>query len=454
MELEAEGLAGAAFAAIDAAVEQARQQRAEIAAVAVTTFWHSLLGLDAEGQPSTPVFGWGDTRASEEAIRLAGEVDGEALHRRTGCFLNPSYPLVKLVWLRRSHPGAFARRGSWVSFPEFLEERLFGARRCSLSMASGSGLLDVHRLEWDPEALAIAGISAEQLSPLVDANEAMHGLLPEFARRWPELAEVPWFPALGDGACANAGSGAVGVERQGLTVGTSAAVRTLWVPAGPVRVPADLWCYRLDRRRWVAGGALSNGGNVVAWLRRTLRLPDPAVLEARLVAMEADAHGLTVLPFLLGERGPGWRREQTASVLGLHEGTTPEEMLRAWMEAVAYRIARLAERLEETAGVAREVIASGGALHASQAWTRIIADALGRPVRLPEESEDTSRGAALVALESLGVLPELTARASQEGTLLAPRPAAHERHRAAMERQQRLLDAEEGWLAAPPPVDH
>jgi gluconokinase len=453
MECDAELLFTETVAAVDAALTQVREERLEVVAVAVTTFWHSLLGIGPDGAAATPVYGWGDTRAADVALRLRDEVDEDALHRRTGCFLHPSYPLVKLAWLRRADPGAFARRGSWVSYPEHLEERLFGARRCSISMASGSGLLDVHHTGWDEEALSIAGVTATQLSPLVDADEPIAGLRAEFAARWPELASIPWFPALGDGVCANAGSGAVGVERPGLTVGTSAAVRTLWEPSGAVAVPEDLWCYRLDRRRWVAGGALSNGGNAVAWLRRTLRLPEADPLEARLATMQADGHGLTVLPFLLGERGPGWRRERTASAIGITEATTPEEILQAWMEAVTYRIARVARRLEETVGEAREVLASGGALHASPAWTQIISDTLDRPVLLPIESEDTSRGAALIALESMGLRPGLRAQATSEGVRFLPRAQAHARHRAAMRRQQRLLDSEAEWTSAAPAVE-
>jgi gluconokinase len=169
--------------------------------------------------------------------------------------------------------------------------------------------------------------------------------------------------------------------------------------------------------------------------------------------MEADAHGLTVLPFLLGERGPGWRRERTASAVGITEATTPEEILQAWMEGVTYRIARVARRLEETVGEAREVVASGGALHASPAWTQIIADTLDRPVVLPVESEDTSRGAALIALESLGLLPDLRTRATGEGVRFLPRAEAHARHRAAMRRQQQLLDDEAAWTASSPAAE-
>lgn len=445
MECEADRLLAEVEQVLDAAVAKARAERLEIVAVAIAAFWHSLMGLDRSGMPSTPVFGWGDTRASDTAISLRAQVEERAIHERTGCFLHPSYPLVRLVWLRSHDPDAFARTAAWVSFPEYLEERLLGVRRCSISMASGSGLLDVHRCDWDERAAEVAGIDPRQLSPLVDAHEAASGLRPEYAQRWPELAHIPWFPALGDGACANAGSGAVGTERFGVTVGTSAAVRALWQPGGRVSIPEALWCYRLDRRWWVAGGALSNGGNALDYLRRTLRVGTTAESDPRVGVLPPDGHGLTVLPFLRGERGPGWQMEREGVMVGMSDATRPEEILRAWMEAVAYRIARVAERLEEVGGPVREVVASGGALYSSPAWTQILADVLNRPVVLTGEREDTSRGAALMALRSLGLIEGLRELAPPVARRLEPDPDRHAVYCEAAARQQRLLEVLATW---------
>jgi gluconokinase len=450
METDAEALVARTASMIDAALLAARSAGTPIVGVALATFWHSLLGLDAAGEPVTPVYGWGDSRARPDALRLLEAADQGEYHARTGCYFHPSYPMVKLAWLRRVAPGVFGRAASWVSFPEYLELRLAGRRRCSYSMASGSGLLDVHRLEWDAGALELAGIPASCLSPLVDTEPA-RGLRPELAVRWPELASVPWFPALGDGACANVGSGAVGVERPGVTIGTSAALRLLWEPAGALRVPEELWCYRLDAARCVVGGALSNGGNAVAFLRRMLRLPPEQQWEARVGAMPPDSHGLTVLPFLMSERGPGWLSETRSALLGATLDTTPEQVLRAWMEAVAYRVGAIYARLSDVAGGAAEVIASGGALNASELWGQMLADVLDRPVALTVEPEATARGAALVALERLGTIPDVAAPPVEVAVRYQPDEERHARYAAAALRQETLLDRLAPWTRAAPP---
>jgi gluconokinase len=439
MECDAETLLAGVVEVLDGAVETARASGYRIAAVGIAAFWHSILGVGEDGKPLTPVYGWGDTRGIEEAVRLGGEVDEGELHARTGCFLRPNYPTVRLSWLRATDPAAFAAVARWISFPEYVDAELLGERRVSLSIASGSGFLDVHRLEWDGEALSMAGVRAAQLSPLVDTDAAARGVRPDLAARWPELSGVPWYPAIGDGAAANLGSGAFGKDRVGLSIGTSCAVRLLWEPDGPVPVPRDLWCYRLDARCWVSGAALSNGGNAVAFLRDLLHLPED--WEARVRAMEPDSHGLTILPFLLGERGPGWRRETRSAILGATAATTPEELMRAWLEAIAYRIARVNDELHRSLGGEGVVLATGGALDASPVWAQILADAMNRPVALVAAREATARGAALVVLERIGWRAGLREAEPEVAARFDPDPARHERYRAGAVRQQSLLEA-------------
>jgi len=171
MEADAGALVTSALRALDHAVEAARTARVEVAAVALDTFWHGVMGVGADGRPVTPLYAWGDTRARGDSARLADRVDPAAAHARTGCFIHESYPAAKLVWLRRVAGDTFSRAAGWLSIGEHLGDRLFGVRRTSLSMASATGLLDVRRCAWDDELLAAAGLTAEHLPELSD--EAM-----------------------------------------------------------------------------------------------------------------------------------------------------------------------------------------------------------------------------------------------------------------------------------------
>lgn len=408
----------------------------DVAAIGIATFWHGLLGFDAAGHARTPIYMWADTRSAPDALLLREALDAAALHARTGCHVHASYWPARLRWLFRERAGEVARIARWGSFGEYLELNLFGEAATSVSMASGTGLFDQEGLGWDVEALAASELEPSRLFPLCDRREGRRGLRPEWSRRWPGLRSAVWFPAVGDGAASNIGSGCVDPGRLALNVGTSAALRV--ITTAPAPAPAGLWRYRLDRRLMVMGGALSEGGNVHEWCREVLRLPDDVETERALAAELPDVHGLTVLPFVAGERAPGWRGDRRATIAGLGLETTALHIARAALEAVALRLALVYGLLRPHAAGEHLIVASGGALAGSRAWAQIIADALGHPIVLAGDPEMTSRGAALLALEALGRLPDLAALPVPPGERLHPDPARHARLRQALERQRRL----------------
>jgi gluconokinase len=427
-------LLDAAAACLDAVVRAARHD--DVQAVGITAFWHGLLGFDAGHRPVTPLLTWADSRSVREADLLRDALDEDALHARTGCHLHTSYWPAKLRWLARERPADVRRIDRWGSIGEHLELAFFGEAATSLSMASGTGLLDQETLGWDVEALAAAGIDRARLFPLVSPSDGRRGLRAPWAGRWPALRSVPWFPAIGDGAASNLGSDCTDPGRIALNVGTSAALRV--VTDADTSPPRGLWRYRLDRRRSVLGGATSEGGNVYAWCRQVLQLPDEDAVERALAERAPDVHGLTVLPFLAGERAPGWRGDRRAAIAGLSLDTTALDIAHAALEAVALRLTLVYALLAPRASSDHIVVASGGAISRSRAWTQMLADALGRPVHASPEREATSRGAALLALESLGALADVRTVQAPLGEVFTPEAARHARYAAALERHRRL----------------
>lgn len=375
---------------------------ADVLAVAFCTFWHSTVGVDANGAPQTPVLLWSDRRAARQVSDLRDALDAAAYTERAGCPLHTSYLPGRLVWLAETRPDIFSRCTRFVSPGEYLYGRLFGADRVaqSWSMASGTGLWNAHGETWDGETLAlIPGLTPAHFAPVSD--EPVSGLLSPYREELPRLANIPWYPALGDGACSNLGAGGVTPDRIALMIGTSGAMRVAVPGATPPTVPAGLWRYRADRERFLVGGALSNGGNVWSWLTETMQLPATGADEM-IAAMPPDEHGLTVLPFLCGERAPLWRDDLTGAILGLTQATTPLQIARAAFEAVGYRFAAIRERLRAVVPYA-EIIGTGGGLLRSTSSGQILADVLGEPITLSGEPEGSSRGAALWVREKLGM---------------------------------------------------
>jgi gluconokinase len=438
--LEARCLYAAVEAVLDELHRKAGERLRRAAAVGVSCFFHSLVGLDPSGRADTPIMSWADTTSGAMAAQMRASLNPDEVRDRTGCELAATYWPARIANLRKSG----VEVAGWAGFPDLLMERLVGRRAVSVSMASATGLLDRRSLTWDAPLLSEVGLGAESLPPIVLDGEPLGTIVPDLRRRWPELADVPWLAPWGDGACSNVGVGCLSPERAALMIGTSGAMRTVVADAvfGPEAasalplIPAGLFGFRLGNHETLLGGHLSEGGGVVGWLARLLGQA-PAALEQAAAAMEADAHGLTVLPYAAGERAPGYRSDARGWFGGLSLATDAAALYRATLESIALRFMVLDDRLAVPLGARPDIVATGAALQASPLWQQIVADALGRPIEVSPVAEASSRGAALLALRSSGAVSDIRAVAMGEpGRIVEPSAHSHARYRAALERQE------------------
>ncbi|MEV6707925.1 FGGY family carbohydrate kinase [Micromonospora wenchangensis] len=367
----------------------------DVGLVAVCAQWHSVLPLDRSGDPLGPVLTWLDTRATPPP-GASGPADPQDFHARTGAWWHRCYWSVRLPWLRESTAGVTRFAG----LVEYVLGRLLDDAPMSVSMASGTGLLDLSRLAWDDEAVAVAGVRPGEL-PELAPMDWQGRLRAEHARRWPQLAGARWAAPVGDGAASNVGSGCVDPRRAAVTVGTSAAVRLVQrVPAGsPLPpLPASLWRYRVDHEHVVTGAAYSSGGNLFAWADRELRLPQGPDLDAALARIAPDGV-LPANPRLGGDRPPGLAPAGSGELRGLSFSSTGVDILAGLMTGLCRMVADDLAVLESGVDAPVEVVLGGGAVTASAWWRTAFAAALApRPVRHRAEREIGATGAALVAL--------------------------------------------------------
>ena len=396
-----------------------------ISAAGTSCFWHSLLGVDKSGRTLTPIYTWADSRCHEDAAKLRAEFSERAIHARTGCMLRASYWPAKLLWLRRTQPKVFTRVSHWMSPAEWLQRELCGEAQCSYAMASGTGLFNPSTLRWDKVLLRRCHISPGKLNTL---GEEPLRLSSRMERKFPELHETLWFPAIGDGAAGNLGSGATKPGVAALNCGTSAAIRVVSHDRR-ARVPFGLFRYRVDAKRTLIGGAVSNAGNLRAWCLRELKLPsDPKQLERALAARPSPAHGLTVLPFWVSERAPTWPEDLHGAIVGLKNSTSAMDILQATREAIFQRLAQIAELLP-----IQKFIVSGG-IQKSPSDMQRLADVLGSSVIACGEPEASLRGAVVFALEKQGV----TAPPPPAGRLIRPRLQFTRQHLETRRQQEQL----------------
>ncbi|CAN0153614.1 unnamed protein product [Discosporangium mesarthrocarpum] len=318
----------------------------------------NMVGVDKDCRVCTPVYTYANscpgTADAARGLRLAlsetcsQERGLEAVHQRTGAPVHGSYAPAQFLRLMAEEPEVAHRVKLWQSLPSLIMAKWCCLKKgapVSFSEASWTGLLDFRKLEWDPPTVSLleaSGFDPTTLPQLADIDGLRTARVCGSAlERWPELADARLFLGIGDGAAASVGSGCdAGSGNVAVTIGTSAAARLvldalhgsprgrrsgggagMGMLAGEVagvadrggddkgfQVPEGLWCYRLDRRRVVLGGALTDGGSVYQWMCETLGLRGEA---ERCSAMEEAAalppagHGVVILPFFSGERSPG-----------------------------------------------------------------------------------------------------------------------------------------------------
>ena len=380
-----------------------------VAGLSFSSAMHSLIGLDPDGVPLTPVLTWADSRASTQAERLRAASGGLQLHRRTGTPVHPMSPLTKLVWFREQEPKLVEQVGHWVGIKELVLLRMCDALVVDHSIASATGLLDIHRLQWDPEALSIAGLEAEQLAALVPTTHVLAGLTDQAADDVGLPAETPVVVGASDGPLANLGVGAVHPGVAACSIGTSGAMRVM-VERPAVDPMGGVFCYALTEDRWVVGGAINNGGVVLEWAGDSLAPDLGDEPEAQLLDLAAQAPvgsgGLVMLPYLLSERAPHWSALPRGAYVGLTRAHRREHLVRAALEGVCMQLALVLHAMRSAGNEVREIRATGGFAR-SPLWRQMLADVLGMDIKFPAGHEGSSFGAALLGMEALDLISSL-----------------------------------------------
>ena len=393
----------AVVAAARGAIAAARDAGLTVAGLSFSTALHSLVALDAHDAPITDILTWADQRAAPQAERLRAE--RPHLHGATGTPLHPMSPLTKLVWFQEEAPEVFARAARWVGVKELVVHRLTGEWITDHSTASATGLLALGTLDYAPEALEVAGVTAAQLPAVAPTKHTM-SLSATGAEALGCPGDLPLVLGAGDGPLANLGVGAVKPGVAACSIGTSGALR-LMVEKPVIDERGRVFCYALTEDRWVVGGAINNGGVVLQWAGDALAPDLGEHDEAELMAIAGQAppgsEGLVMLPYLLSERAPHWSTLARGAYVGLTRGHRREHLVRAAIEGVCQQLALVLASLRDAGNDVREIRATGGFAR-SDLWRQMLCDALGQPVGFPEGHQGSGFGAALLGMEALGLI--------------------------------------------------
>lgn len=393
--------------------------------VAFSSAMHSVLAVTENGTPLTACLTWADNRSARWSKKLSQELNGHALYERTGTPVHPMSPLTKLMWITHELPDIAAKAHKYISIKEYVFFNLFQTYVVDHSIASATGLLNLEKLDWDEEALAVAGITSEQLSTLVPTTHIMQGLHPLYAKEMGLVETTPFVVGASDGVLSNLGVNAIQPGVVAVTIGTSGAIRT--VVNQPVTDPKGrFFCYALTEKQWVIGGPVNNGGIIFRWIRdelaasevetaKRLGLDPYHVLTKIAEQVPPGSDGLLFHPYLSGERAPLWNPNARGSFFGLTLQHKKEHLIRSALEGVLFNLYTVMLAMKEVIAKPSIIHATGGFAR-SELWRQLMADIFDQEVIVPESLESSCLGAVILGLYAQKRIDSLDAVGSMIGT--------------------------------------
>lgn len=445
----------------------------QIAAIAVSGQQHGLVPLDSNRNIIRPSKLWCDTESSNEA------------HHLSSLFQDPSlvasFTITKIAWLKNHEPDSYTKliNGGLVLLPhDYINYWLTGVECMEPSDASGTGVFDPVTRTWatdritaiDPKLLAV-------LPPIIPSSlppqrQSIGTLLPSIAELLGLPPGIPVGQGGGDNAMTALGVGAVHPGRQVIiSLGTSG---TLFGPsATPVIDPLGVICPFCDAAG-IGGLPLLctlNCASAAEEVRIGFGMTREEITQlataGSTTGIRANSdkdrkqkeclpspgcHGITFLPYFVGERSPNWPHASGA-IVGLRPGLmTPGLLYRAALEGATFSLVAGLDRLREmtrnnddtittattTASHHKELLLVGGGSR-SALWRRIICDAFQLPLKFPVEPDSAALGAAYQAAAVGKGVPvaafiENHARPAMEGEVMQPDESVAAEYREAYER--------------------
>jgi gluconokinase len=373
---------------------------------------HSVLAIDKNGVPLGNVITWADNRGKDEAKELKNSVHGKNIYKATGTPIHPMSPLVKITWMKNKDKDRFKKTYKFISIKSYIIQQLTGEYVIDHSLASATGLFNIHKLKWDTDALDHAGITANKLPELVPVFHAAGKLRREYQTSLGLAADTKIITGSSDGCMATLGAGVWGEGKATITIEDSGAMRVV----GKEILKDEkqrFFNYVLTEEYYVSGGPTNNGGVIFEWFAKQFgdfknaydieTCMNELINDASKVAAGSD--GLLFLPYLLGERAPIWNANARGVYFGLNINHEQKHFVRATIEGILYEMYSIGKTLEEHRSI--KSLSVNGSFGTIPFCSQLIADIFNKPVGISKNTNSVGLGTFLLSATAMGVYKNL-----------------------------------------------
>ncbi len=423
----------AAEQAIAGAIAEAGIDGEQILGIGVSGQQHGLVLLDDQGAVLRPAKLWCDTETSAENDRLLAWLGGESGSvQRLGVAIAPGYTVSKLLWTLEQHPQIFQRIDKILLPHDYLNYWLTGRCCSEYGDASGTGYFDIRRRGWDLELLQhidASGRLCRALPELIEASQPVGEILGAVAQRLGINPRAQVSSGGGDNMMGAIGTGNIRPGAITMSLGSSGTVYA-FAEHPPISEQPSVAAFCSSSGGWLPLICTMNLTNATSAIRELFGL-DLAAFNAAVSSAPIGAQGVSMLPFLNGERVPALPHA-TGSILGLDATNLSQANLcRAVVEGVTFGLRYGLDLLRESGIEAAQIRLIGGGAK-SPVWRQMVADIMNTPVICTEHTEAPALGAAIQAAwchaqrgAHAETLESLCARCVSLDADSATRPEAH-----------------------------
>lgn len=378
------------------ALQQAGVDGQDILGIGVSGQQHGLVLLDELGQVLRPAKLWCDTESTAQNDRLLAHLGGESGSlERLGVAIAPGYTVSKLLWTREQHPEIFARIAHILLPHDYLNYWLTGRACAEYGDASGTGYFNVRRRQWDIALLRHIdpeGRLEAALPQLIEADQPLGTILPNIALRLGINPNAQVSSGGGDNMMGAIGTGNIAPGVITMSLGSSGTVYA-FAEQPVVSAQASVATFCSSSGGWLPLICTMNLTNATGVIRELLDL-DLAAFNALVAQAPIGAEGLSMLPFLNGERVPALPYA-TGSLHGLTmTNLTRANLCRAVVEGTTFGL-RYGLDLLRQGGLQSMSIRLIGGGSKSPVWRQMVADIMNTEVICTEQSEAGALGAAI-----------------------------------------------------------
>lgn len=386
--------------------------REEVAGIALSGQSLVVIPIDRDLRPlvdKVPI--WSDTRATKEVQEFFGNVDETEWYLTTGNgFPAPCYSLFKLMWYKKHYPELYAKTYKVLGSKDYINFMFTQAVFTDNSYASGTGAYDLIKGCMRDDYLSSAGISPDIFPPIVPSHQIIGHVSAKAALETGLCEGTPVACGGVDNACM--ALGAVGPEEGKIytSLGSSS-----WIPLNSSKPILDAkkrpYVFaHIQESMYTSAFSIFSGGSSLRWIRDTICKdfasnghPYDTISELA-EKVPVGSNGIIFNPSLAGGTSQDNSINIRGAFIGLHLGTTREDMIRASMEGIAMNL-KLAIRslTEHMTEVSDQILFCGGGSK-SRFWMQMFSDVFGMDIIKTNIDQDAaSLGAAAIIARALGI---------------------------------------------------